>query len=267
MAPPSPYAAPQLPAAADPYAPVAPGQDPYGQNPYGGRPPTRSSRTTRTRTTRTRTATAPYGQAPYGQAYGQPPYGSTAYGQPPYSMPPAPYGAPPAKNTSAIVLTVVSAVTLVACCNLLAIPSLILGIIGINKSGTDPQGAARMTKAGWITFAVTTGAGRDRLGDLLRPGRLRQLRRLHDLRVRGALRAAAGVRTTPERAAASQQTSRQLTGSHVTLAGVSTQTPEARLLVVEDEPNIRELLATSLRYAGFDVATAASGYRGPARRR
>ena len=40
---------------------------------------------------------------------------------------------------------------------------------------------------------------------------------------------------------------------------MSTQTPEARLLVVEDEPNIRELLATSLRYAGFDVATAASG--------
>lgn len=36
-------------------------------------------------------------------------------------------------------------------------------------------------------------------------------------------------------------------------------TPEARLLVVEDEPNIRELLATSLRYAGFDVATAATG--------
>ena len=35
--------------------------------------------------------------------------------------------------------------------------------------------------------------------------------------------------------------------------------PEARLLVVEDEPNIRELLATSLRYAGFDVATAANG--------
>jgi two-component system, OmpR family, response regulator len=35
--------------------------------------------------------------------------------------------------------------------------------------------------------------------------------------------------------------------------------PEARLLVVEDEPNIRELLATSLRYAGFEVATAASG--------
>src|SRR5499425_2749151 len=35
--------------------------------------------------------------------------------------------------------------------------------------------------------------------------------------------------------------------------------PEARLLVVEDEPNILELLGASLRYAGFDVVTAAVG--------
>jgi two-component system, OmpR family, response regulator len=35
--------------------------------------------------------------------------------------------------------------------------------------------------------------------------------------------------------------------------------PEARLLVVDDEPNILELLSASLRYAGFDVATASSG--------
>jgi len=34
---------------------------------------------------------------------------------------------------------------------------------------------------------------------------------------------------------------------------------EARLLVVDDEPTILELLAGSLRYAGFDVVTAASG--------
>ena len=32
-----------------------------------------------------------------------------------------------------------------------------------------------------------------------------------------------------------------------------------RLLVVEDEPNILELLSASLRYAGFDVVTAAAG--------
>ena len=34
---------------------------------------------------------------------------------------------------------------------------------------------------------------------------------------------------------------------------------EAKLLVVDDEPNIRELLATSLRFAGFDVAAAGTG--------
>ena len=39
----------------------------------------------------------------------------------------------------------------------------------------------------------------------------------------------------------------------------TTTAPEARLLVVEDEPNIRELLATSLRFAGFEVHVAADG--------
>jgi two-component system, OmpR family, response regulator len=34
---------------------------------------------------------------------------------------------------------------------------------------------------------------------------------------------------------------------------------EARLLVVDDEPTILELLSGSLRFAGFDVVTAASG--------
>ena len=35
--------------------------------------------------------------------------------------------------------------------------------------------------------------------------------------------------------------------------------PEARLVVVDDEPNIRELLAASLGFAGFDVVAAESG--------
>ncbi|MDR8413369.1 response regulator transcription factor [Nonomuraea sp. 3-1Str] len=35
--------------------------------------------------------------------------------------------------------------------------------------------------------------------------------------------------------------------------------PEARLLVVDDEPNIRELFSASLRMAGFEVFTAADG--------
>ncbi|HEX8868803.1 MAG TPA: response regulator, partial [Lentzea sp.] len=32
-----------------------------------------------------------------------------------------------------------------------------------------------------------------------------------------------------------------------------------RLLVVEDEPSIRELLCASLRFAGFTVSSAATG--------
>ncbi|ACQ79101.1 two component transcriptional regulator, winged helix family [Beutenbergia cavernae DSM 12333] len=39
----------------------------------------------------------------------------------------------------------------------------------------------------------------------------------------------------------------------------ASRTPEARLVVVDDEPNIRDLLATSLRFAGFDVVTASDG--------
>lgn len=37
------------------------------------------------------------------------------------------------------------------------------------------------------------------------------------------------------------------------------QSYEAKLLVVDDEPNIRELLSTSLRFAGFEVVAAANG--------
>ncbi|WP_196823045.1 response regulator transcription factor [Arthrobacter sp. CAN_A6] len=43
------------------------------------------------------------------------------------------------------------------------------------------------------------------------------------------------------------------------MAGVKKTGPEAKLLVVDDEPNIRELLSTSLRFAGFDVVAAANG--------
>ena len=39
----------------------------------------------------------------------------------------------------------------------------------------------------------------------------------------------------------------------------TTSAPEARLLVVDDEPNIVELLSASLRFAGFEVETAAGG--------
>ncbi|MFC6086117.1 response regulator transcription factor [Sphaerisporangium aureirubrum] len=38
-----------------------------------------------------------------------------------------------------------------------------------------------------------------------------------------------------------------------------TDVPEARLLIVEDDPNILELLAASLRFAGFEVHPASNG--------
>lgn len=40
---------------------------------------------------------------------------------------------------------------------------------------------------------------------------------------------------------------------------MSAQVAEAKLLVVDDEPNIVELLSMSLRYAGFEVQTATNG--------
>ncbi len=45
----------------------------------------------------------------------------------------------------------------------------------------------------------------------------------------------------------------------MTTTSAARQDAEARLLVVDDEPNIRELLAASLRFAGFEVDTAADG--------
>ena len=46
-----------------------------------------------------------------------------------------------------------------------------------------------------------------------------------------------------------------------------TGAPSAHLLVVDDEPNIRELLSVSLRFAGFEVTTAADGEQALARAR
>lgn len=45
----------------------------------------------------------------------------------------------------------------------------------------------------------------------------------------------------------------------MTATSTTSEQTEARLLVVDDEPNIRELLAASLRFAGFDVEVAADG--------
>ena len=114
--------------------------------------------------------TAPYGQsptygqaAPYGQSptYGQaPPYGQTpGYGQAPPPGGPAGYGAPPyaapqRTNTSALVLTIVSGVSILFCGGLLAIPAVVLGILGLVRQNSDPESSAKVTRWGWWAFAI-----------------------------------------------------------------------------------------------------------------
>jgi two-component system OmpR family response regulator len=63
------------------------------------------------------------------------------------------------------------------------------------------------------------------------------------------------LETLTRQTAYSQQVSRLATDTQV----VAEKSFEAKLLVVDDEPNIRELLTTSLRFAGFDVVPAADG--------
>jgi len=114
--PASPYAAP----AESPYA--APAESPYAAP-----------------------AASPYGQPP------APPYGQQypAYGQPSYGA-----GAAAPSNTSAIVLTIVSAVSMLGSAFFVGVPSLIFGIMALTSNNTDPVGSRRKSKIGWIVYAV-----------------------------------------------------------------------------------------------------------------
>ncbi|HET6693764.1 MAG TPA: hypothetical protein VFG97_05635, partial [Pedococcus sp.] len=147
--PPPPYGQPphaqassgQDPSAPDPYTPQPYGQQPYAQQPqpYAQQP-------------------QPYAQQPYAQQ----PYGEQGYGPPVSGYPPQPYaapgtyGPPPRTNGSALVLTIISGLTTVACC-LFTAPALILGIVALTRQSTDPAGSARMARYGWIAFAVAIG--------------------------------------------------------------------------------------------------------------
>lgn len=117
--PTNPYAATPPPPPADPYAAPQPAYDPYAAT------------------------GAPAQQGGY-PAYNAP-------GQ--WQAPPAAYGAPPAQNTSALVLTILSGIATVTCC-LPMIVSLIMGIVALTRNSTDPEGSRRMTKWGWIAFGI-----------------------------------------------------------------------------------------------------------------
>lgn len=80
------------------------------------------------------------------------------YGQLPASGYPGPggvgYPPPPPSNGSAIGLTIASGLAFVSCVGLLALPSLIMGIIALTKNATDPVGSRKLTRTGWIVFGV-----------------------------------------------------------------------------------------------------------------
>ncbi len=116
--------------------PPPPWAQPAGENPYGAPP------------------AQPPGVPPYQAAPAPPPYGA-AGGVPasPYASAPSPYGGPP-RNTSALVLTIVSGISIVFCGGLLAIPALVFGIMGLTRQSTDPAGSARMARLGWWAYVI-----------------------------------------------------------------------------------------------------------------
>jgi hypothetical protein len=139
------FSDPTAPVWADPTAPTPPAGPP-ASNPYAQQPPVQ-----------------PYGQPQPGQqypAYGQPMAGQPqagqqypAYGQQPYST-----GAQTESNGSAIALTIVSGVS-VLFCNILAIASLVIGIVALTKNRTEPESSRRLAKTGWIVLGVVWALG------------------------------------------------------------------------------------------------------------
>ena len=128
-----PLVPPAAPGASSPYGqqPPAPQVTPPASNPYAQQPPA-----------------PPYvtpSSNPYGQQYPAPPYGQQYYAA----------GAPAVpSNTSAIVLTIVSGVSMLGTAFFVGIPSLIFGIMALTSNTTDPVGSRKKSRIGWIIFAV-----------------------------------------------------------------------------------------------------------------
>jgi F0F1-type ATP synthase membrane subunit c/vacuolar-type H+-ATPase subunit K len=135
---PAPPGAPQPQgdqATANPQATPPPA--PPVSNPYAQQPPAQ-----------------PYAQQPPAEPYGQPqPPQYPPYGQQPYAT-----AAKAPTNTSGIVLTILSGVSVLSC-NILAIGSLVLGIMSLSKNATDPEASRRLTKIGWIVLASVWAIG------------------------------------------------------------------------------------------------------------
>ena len=83
--------------------------------------------------------------------------------QPPPALPPPyayAYAPPRPMGASVIVLVILSAImTMSGYCCWVGIPSLVMGIVAMTKNSSDPEGADRLTRYGWITFAALFAIG------------------------------------------------------------------------------------------------------------
>lgn len=140
-----------------PEAPLVPPAPPGVSSPYGQQPPTSQAVPPVSNPYAQQPPAAPYAQPvsdPYGQQFPAPPYGQQ-YPAPPYGQQYYAAGAPAVpSNTSAVVLTIVSGVSMLGTAFLVGIPSLIFGIMALTSNTTDPVGSRKKSRIGWIIFAV-----------------------------------------------------------------------------------------------------------------
>ena len=146
--PPSPYAQPQTPQPAPPAAPPYGGQGypgTVGSQPGYPAPPPPGPGPAQP------DEPAPYGQSPYdaGQpAYGQSPYGYATAGYSPYLT------GTNEKNTSALVLLIVSIVSFFVCGGIFIIPAAVMGGMALSRQTSDPVRSRSLSRRGWIAYAI-----------------------------------------------------------------------------------------------------------------
>ncbi|QXJ24105.1 hypothetical protein AGRA3207_005362 [Actinomadura graeca] len=102
----------------------------------------------------------PYGgsQGWGGGGYGPPPADPYGQGPPPgygygYGPPGVPYA--PAGNGSTIAALICNIVAIVLCCNIVAIPGVILAAIAMGRAQSDPYSARRLTMWSWVLFGAS----------------------------------------------------------------------------------------------------------------
>ncbi|WP_242900565.1 DUF4190 domain-containing protein [Actinomadura terrae] len=98
------------------------------------------------------------GYGPSGDPYGQPPPGyGYGYGPQGYGPPGVPYGQ--TRDGSTIAALICNIIGVALCCNILAIPGVVLAAIAMGRVQTDPESARKLTMWSWIMFVAAIVLG------------------------------------------------------------------------------------------------------------